>query len=71
MRFWIGSLAFALYGQSERGAWTTYGGNHAGWRYSESTQINGSNVATAAAGMDFSKRRCRANSKTTPLVPAG
>ena len=59
MRWWMGLAALALYGQSPRGEWTTYGHNAAGWRYSDLTQITASNVAHAAAGVDVPERRER------------
>ncbi len=55
-----------LFGQE----WTTYGGNHAGWRYSALAGINTANVAGLSPQWIF-QTRVPGNIETTPLVMEG
>jgi alcohol dehydrogenase (cytochrome c) len=50
--------------------WTTYGGNPAGWRYSQLSEINSGNVARLAPKWIF-QTRVPGNLETTPLVMNG
>ena len=63
-------LVAALYAQSERGAWTTYGRNLAGWRYTEAAQINSANVARLRPEWIF-QSGVSGKFEATPLVFGG
>ena len=52
------------------GDWTTYGKNHAGWRYSELTAIDTSNVARLAPAW-IRQFNVAGQNETTPLVTGG
>jgi alcohol dehydrogenase (cytochrome c) len=50
--------------------WLSYGGNYAGWRYSELAQINTSNVARLAPRWIF-QTRVPGNQETSPIIRDG
>jgi alcohol dehydrogenase (cytochrome c) len=50
--------------------WLTYGGNHAGWRYSDLAQINTANVASLAPKWIF-QTRVPGNVETSPIIRGG
>src|SRR5205807_313992 len=66
--------ALALWAAALRAAddtgWNTYGGNYAGWRYSEFTQITTENVARLTPKWMF-QTGIPGNMETTPLVRNG
>ena len=66
---WIGLTTLALWGADDTG-WQTYGGNAAGWRYSELAQINAANVAHLVPKWMF-QTQVPGNMETTPLVKNG
>jgi alcohol dehydrogenase (cytochrome c) len=63
------STAMAL-AQTGTGAWTSYGNNSFGWRYSELDQINASNVARLAPQWIY-QTNVPGKNETTPLVFGG
>src|SRR5215813_4899139 len=50
--------------------WLTYGGNYSGWRYSELSQINTTNVARLAPRWIF-QTKVPGNQETSPIVRDG
>ncbi len=67
--FFIGLATLALCGAEDTG-WHTYGGNSAGWRYSELKEINTQNVARLAPKWIF-QTGVVGKMETTPLVANG
>jgi len=71
MRRWITAAAFVTILWSAQDAeWLTYGGNAAGWRYSDLAQINTGNVAALAPRWIF-QTHVPGNTETSPLVRGG
>jgi alcohol dehydrogenase (cytochrome c) len=66
----IGLLALSLYAQGDRGSWTTYGQNYAGWRYSELDRIDTRNVADLRPEWIF-QSGVGGKFEATPLVANG
>ncbi len=60
----------AALAQTGTGAWTSYGKNSFGWRYSELDQINASNVARLAPQWMY-QTNVPGKNETTPLVFGG
>jgi len=56
--------------QSDAASWLMYGRNYSGWRYSESAQINASNVARLSPQWMF-QTGINGKFETTPLVEGG
>src|SRR5271163_1571424 len=50
--------------------WTTYGGNSAGWRYSELAQVTTANVAQLTPKWIF-QMRVPGNTESSPIVQDG
>jgi alcohol dehydrogenase (cytochrome c) len=71
MKRWIvGLIALAAAYAAQDAEWLTYGGNLAGWRYSELSQIDAGNVARLAPKWIFQSHVPGAM-QTTPLVRDG
>ncbi len=68
--FWSVLLSAVLTAQDDAGSWKTYGKNTSGWRHSELSQIDASNVARIAPQWIF-QTRVAGNLETTPLVMDG
>jgi alcohol dehydrogenase (cytochrome c) len=66
---WMAAIAATLTAADDTG-WRTYGGNNAGWRYSELSQINSSNVTQLAPKWIF-QTQVPGRLETTPLVLDG
>jgi alcohol dehydrogenase (cytochrome c) len=66
---WITLFSLALGGAADTG-WQMYAGNYAGWRYSELTQINTTNIATLTPKWIF-QTGVLGTMETTPLVQNG
>ena len=70
MRCLLGLALFtlALWGAEDTG-WTTYGGNYAGWRYSDLAQIDTENVARLVPKWIF-QANVLGKMETTPIERA-
>jgi alcohol dehydrogenase (cytochrome c) len=70
MKIFSLALIVASLGAAGDTNWTTYGGNYAGWRYSELSQITTSNVTQLAPRWIF-QTRIPGNTESSPIVQDG